>query len=85
MLLFVLSGLFLLRLAERMLFSLLFHEPPRSMFSGVPTSGNDASGLFQGLYPTTQKPANLCQIFSGKQILTVICKFSVVRQPQIKA
>jgi len=31
-------GLFLLRLAERTLFSLLFHEPPRSTFSGVPTS-----------------------------------------------
>ena len=30
LLLFVLDGLFLLRLAQRMLFTLLFHEPPRT-------------------------------------------------------
>jgi hypothetical protein len=30
MLLFLLFGLFLLRAAQRMLFSLLFHEPPRN-------------------------------------------------------
>lgn len=35
MLLFLLSGLFLLRLTERTLFSLLFHEPPR-MPPGTP-------------------------------------------------
>jgi hypothetical protein len=36
MLLFLLSGLFLLRLAERTLFRLLFHEPPRSPSSLSP-------------------------------------------------
>lgn len=35
--LFLLSGVFLLRLAARTLFSLLFHEPPRSTLPGVPT------------------------------------------------
>jgi len=37
-LLFLLSGSFLLRLAERTLFSLLFHAPPRRTRSGVPAS-----------------------------------------------
>jgi hypothetical protein len=35
-LLFVLDGSFLLRLAVRTLFSLLFHEPPRSTPPGFP-------------------------------------------------
>lgn len=34
----MLSGVFLLRLAERLLFPLLFHEPPRNTRSGVPRS-----------------------------------------------
>lgn len=37
MLLFVLSGEFLFRLATRRLFGLLFHEPPRRTLPGVPT------------------------------------------------
>ena len=37
MLLFLFVGSFLLRFAARTLFSLLFHEPPRSTLPGVPT------------------------------------------------
>jgi hypothetical protein len=35
-LLFRLFGLFLLRLAQRALFRLLFHEPPRSIWDAAP-------------------------------------------------
>jgi hypothetical protein len=45
MLLFRLPGLFLLRLAERMLFGLLFHEPPRST-SGPPPQQRRDEGRF---------------------------------------
>ncbi|MDX9955821.1 MAG: hypothetical protein RBT75_17090, partial [Anaerolineae bacterium] len=38
LLLFVSVGVFLLRFAPRVLFSLLFHEPPRSTSGPIPTT-----------------------------------------------
>ena len=82
MLLFRLSGLFLLRLATRTLFSLLFHEPPRKTPSGAPRISGSARNRFD---PSAQQLANLHQCVDCKFILFTIKKIATMTQAHIQS
>jgi len=75
MLLFRLSGLFLLRLALRTLLGLLFHEPPRSTLCPGPTErrsmrrGCLCNFLLSPLPPGAQHAADLHHITGGVSVL----------------
>lgn len=95
MLLFLLSGLLLLRLATRKLLPLLFQEPPRRTPSGVPAlrakvpDNAIVNGmylrLFQCFHPASQQLPNLNQFSSGEAILLLAGQLSRLCKPHIQS
>ena len=89
MLLFQLSGSFLLRFEALRLFSLLFHEPPRNAppasLQAQAVGLNMPSSFWYGFEPGAQQFANFQQRLGGEVILGQTGQFSGLRQAQVQA
>ena len=84
MLLFVLSGLFLLRFDTRAFLVSLFHEPPRSLPVPTRTGGLVRCKRRLFLLPSAQKPTDFIAQAGGMFILFKAEKVQFLRQTQIK-